>query len=63
MFNSDEGVNYILSYAKTLVDNLNVGKVVPRELKNIHLMNQQDKREALSDFRQNRSEVQGKKIG
>ena len=35
MFNSDEGVNYILSYSKTLVDNLNIGKNVPRELKNI----------------------------
>ena len=34
-----------------------------KELKNIHLMNQQDKREALTDFRQNRAEVQGKKLG
>lgn len=33
------------------------------ELRAIHLMNQQDKREALTDFRQNRSEIQGKKLG
>ena len=32
MFNSDEGVNYILSYSKTLVDNLNIGKNVPTSL-------------------------------
>ena len=34
-----------------------------RENKGIHLMNQQNKRNALSDFRQNRAEVQGRKLG
>ena len=37
--------------------------VSDKELRAIHLMNQQDKREALTDFRQNRAEVQGKKLG
>ena len=35
MFCTDENVNYILSYAKTLVDNMNKGRNVPRELKSI----------------------------
>lgn len=35
MFCTDEAVNYILSYSKTLVDNMNKGKIVPKELKNI----------------------------
>lgn len=34
-----------------------------KELKAIHLMNQQDKKDALKDFRQNRGEIQGKKLG
>ena len=38
MFCNDESVNYILSYSKTLVDNLNQGKVVPRELKSIQYL-------------------------
>lgn len=37
--------------------------VSDKDLRAIHLMNQQDKREALTDFRQNRGEVQGKKLG
>ena len=37
--------------------------VSDKDLRAIHLMNQQDKREALTDFRQNRAEVQGKKLG
>ena len=35
MFCTDENVNYILSYAKTLVDNMNKGRIVPKELKSI----------------------------
>ena len=33
------------------------------DLRAIHLMNQKDKRDALSDFRDSRSEFQGKKLG
>ena len=35
MFCTDESINYILSYAKTLVDNMNKGRVIPKELKTI----------------------------
>ena len=35
MFCTEEDVNYILSYSKTLVDHLNQGKTVPRQLKSI----------------------------
>ena len=35
MFCTDENVNYVLSYAKTLVDNMNKGRIVPKELKSI----------------------------
>ena len=35
MFCTEEDVNYIISYAKTLVDHINDGKNVPRQLKSI----------------------------
>lgn len=35
MFCTDENVNYILSYSKTLIDNMNKGRSVPKELKTI----------------------------
>ena len=62
--------NHIIPYEEyNYWDDIDNDKFKPKdsksdkELRAIHLMNQQDKRDALKDFRQNRGEIQGKKLG
>lgn len=62
--------NHIIPYEEyNYWDDIDNDKFKPKdsksdkELRAIHLMNQQDKKDALKDFRQNRGEIQGKKLG
>ena len=62
--------NHIIPYEEyNYWDDIDNDKFKPKdsksdkELRAIHLMNQQDKNDALKDFRQNRGEIQGKKLG